>query len=98
MIDQRKMINALLSLETTFIRLASLTEHFFLATGQGLRSLIRGRRGRSLLSHMEIYARNIFSLGKMDGVGRASRGLYIRRVGRLGLTRWLVVGQNRKDV
>ena len=97
MIDRRKMIDALLLLEMTFIRLASLVERFFLATGQGLRSLMRGRRGRSLLSHKQIYARNLFRFGKMDRPYRPSGGLYIRRYGWLGATRWLVVGQDRKD-
>ena len=96
--NQRKMIECLLLLERMFWRLASLTESFMRTTGLELKRFVLGRRGRNLLSHREIYARNIFRLGKMDGAGWASRGLYIRRVGRLGLTRWLAVGQNRKDV
>jgi len=97
MIDRRKMIDALLLLEMTFIRLASLVERFFLATGQGLRSLMRGRRGRNLLNHKQIYVRNLFRFGKMDRPHRPSNGLYIRRYGWLGATRWLVVGQDKKD-
>ena len=97
MLSQRKMIGALLFAEMIFTRLALLMVRIFLATGQGLRSLMRGRNGRSLLNHKQIYARNLFRFGEMDHHNRPSNGLYIRRIGRLGSARGLVVGQTRKD-
>lgn len=98
MIDRRKMIDALLFAERTFTRLASLMVLFFLATGSGLRSLFRGRRGPSLLSHKEIYAKNLFAHWADFGRGWLGRGLYIRRVGRLNSHRNLRVGQDKEMV
>lgn len=98
MIDRRKMIDALLFAELTFTRLASLMVLFFLATGSGLRSLFRGRRGPSLLSHKEIYAKNLFAHWADFGRGWLGRGLYIRRVGRLNSHRNLRVGQDKEMV
>ena len=59
MIDQRKMIECLLLLETMCLRLATLMGLFTQIIGRGLNQLFAGRRGRRLLSHREIYARNI---------------------------------------
>lgn len=98
MIDQRKMIDALLLLEKMFTRLASLAVLFILATGNGLRSLMRGRRGPSLLSHKEIYAKNLFAHWADFGRGWLGRGLYIRRVGRLNSYRHIRVGQDKEVV
>jgi hypothetical protein len=97
MINQRKAIDALLFLEAMFIRLGSLAVRFTLAIGRGLWSLVSGRRGPSLLSARGMYARNILGIRKVGGFDRIRSGLYIRRVGRLGSARWLVVGQTRKD-
>ena len=98
MLNQRKMIDALLFAEMIFTRLALLMVRIFLATGQGLRSLMRGRSGRSLLNHKQIYARNLFRFGEMDHCNRPSNGLYIRRVGRLNSHRNLRVGQDKEMV
>ena len=98
MLDRRKMIDALLLLETVFIRLASLMVLILLATGNGLRSLLRGRNGRSLLSHKEIYAKNLFSHWADYGRGWLGRGLYIRRIGRLNSYRHIRIGQDKEVV
>ena len=98
MINQRKMIDALLFAERTFTRLASLMVLFFLSTGSGLRSLFRGRRGQSLLSHKEIYAKNLFAHWADFGRGWLGRGLYIRRVGRLNSYRHIRIGQDKEVV
>ena len=92
--SQRKMIEFLLSLETMCWRLATLTELFMQIIGQGLRQLLAGRRGRRLLSHREIYARNILKYWQEDGGNRLGRGIYIGRVGRHYTHRRLRVGQN----
>jgi hypothetical protein len=97
MLNQRKAIDALLFLEAIFTRLASLMVRSFWAIGRGLWSLVFGRRGPSLLSVKGMYARNILGIRKVGGFDRIRSGLYIRRVGRLGSARWLVVGQTRKD-
>lgn len=97
MIDQRKMIDALLLLEMMSWRLATLTESFMRTTGHALKRLLVGRSGPRLLSVRQIYGRNLFGIRKMDGSARPSSGLYIRRVGRLGSVRGLVVGQTGKD-
>ena len=97
MIDQRKTINVLLSLERLFWRLASTAGNFIWTTGQELVRFVVGRRGRRLLSHREIYARNITRTWEIDGSHWPSCGIYIRRVGRLGASRWLGVGQVGKD-
>jgi len=96
--SHRKMIECLLSLEEMCWRLATAMESFLLTIGQGLMQFVPGRRGRRLLSHKEIYVTNLCRLGKMGCSGRANGGIYIQRVGRLGLTRRLVVGQSRKDI
>ncbi len=90
----RKMIDALLLLEAMCWRLASLTENFMRITGQELSRLVLGRRGRRLLSHREIYARNIFKYWKANGRTGADRGLYICRIGRHNSVRGLRVGQD----
>lgn len=90
----RKMIEFLLLLETMCWRLATLMELFMQIIGQGLKQLLVGRRGRRLLSHREIYARNILKYWQEDGRGGASRGLYIGRVGRHYTARRLRVGQS----
>ena len=94
MINQRKMIDALLFAEMIFTRLASLMVRIFLATGQGLRSLLRGRTGRSLLTSREIYARNILKYWEEDGRGGTNRGIYIGRIGRYNSSRRLRIGQS----
>lgn len=94
MIDQRKMIDALLFLEKIFWRLGSLTETFMQIIGRRLSQLVFGHRGRRLLSHREIYAANLFKYWKNHGRSRASRGLYIGRVGRHYSHRSLRVGQD----
>jgi hypothetical protein len=98
MLNQKKVIDALLFLEAIFTRLASLMVRFFWAIGRGLWSLVYGRRGPSLLSHKEIYAKNLFSHGADFGRGWLGRGLYIRRVGRLNSCRHLRVGQGKEVV
>jgi len=97
MIDQRKTINVLLSLERLFWRLATIMESFICLIGQELTRFGGGRSGRRLLSHREIYARNITRTWEIDGSHWPSCGIYIRRVGRLGASRWLGVGQVGKD-
>ena len=92
--NQRKMIDALLLLEQMFWRLASLTESFLRTTGLELKRFVFGLRGRKLLSHREIYARNIFKYWKADGRAGPDRGLYICRVGRHNSVRNLRVGQS----
>ncbi len=94
MIDQRKTINALLSLERLFWRLATITESFICLIGQELKRFGGGRRGPKLLSHREIYARNIFKYWKANGRAGADRGLYICRIGRHNSVRGLRVGQD----
>ena len=91
--NHRKMIDALLLLERMFWRLALLTESFMRIIGQGLKRFVLGRRGRNLLSHREIYARNIFKYWKRDGRTGADRGIYICRIGRHNSIRGLRVGQ-----
>jgi len=93
MIDQRKTINALLSLERLFWRLATITESFICLIGQELTRFGGGRRGPKLLSHREIYARNIFKYWKANGRTGSDRGLYICRIGRHNSVRGLRVGQ-----
>jgi hypothetical protein len=97
MISRRKMIDALLLLESALWWLASTTANFIWTTGQELVRFVVGRRGRRLLSHREIYARNITRTWEIDGSHWPSCGIYIRRVGRLGTSRWLGVGQVGKD-
>ena len=92
--NHRKMIVVLLFLEQMFWRLASRTESFMRIIGQELSRFVHGRRGHSLQSHREIYARNIFKYWKRDGRAWADRGLYIRRVGRHNSVRNLRVGQD----
>ena len=92
--NHRRMIDALLLLERMFWRLASRTESFMRIIGQELKRFVLGRRGRNLLSHREIYARNIFKHWKADGRLGADRGLFIRRVGRHNFVRGLRVGQD----
>ena len=92
--NHMKMIDALLLLEQMCWRLASRTESFSQIIGQGLKRFVLGRRGRRLLCHREIYARNIFKYWKADGRAWADRGLYIRRVGRHNSVRGLRVGQD----
>ena len=94
MLNQRKMIDALLFAEMIFTRLALLMVRIFLATGQGLRSLMLGRNGRSLPASKEIYARNIFKHWKADGRSWTDRGLYIGRIGKYNSARRLRVGQS----
>ena len=94
MIDQRKMIGCLLLLEAMCLRLASLMGLILLIIGQGLKTLFAGRRGRRLLSHREIYARNILKYWQEDGGNRINRGVYIGRVGRHYSSRHLRVGQD----
>ena len=91
--SQRKMIDALLLLETMCWRLATLMVLFMQIIGRGLKQLLAGRRGRRLLSHREIYARNILKYWQEDGRGGSNRGLYIGRVGRHYSARRLRVGQ-----
>ena len=95
--NRRRMIDALLLSETMWWRLASLTERFIKITGLELKRLLVGRHGRNLQSAREIYARNLFRLKQVGGSAWSRSGLYIRRVGRLGSARGLVVGQTRKD-
>jgi hypothetical protein len=94
MLNRRKAIDALLFLEAIFTRLASLMVRSFWAIGRGLWSLAFGRRGPSLLSHKEIYAKNIFAHGADFGRGWLGRGLYIRRIGRHNSYRHIRVGQD----
>lgn len=91
--NHRKMITVLLWLDQLFWRLATLTELSLLTLGQGLKSLIFGRRGQRLLSHREIYAKNIVSHWADFNRGWLGRGLYIRRFGRLNSHRHIRVGQ-----
>ena len=97
MISRRKMIDALLLLESALWWLASTAGNFIWTTGQELVRFVVGRRGPKLLSHREIYARNITRTWEIDGSHWPSCGIYIRRVGRLGASRWLGVGQVGKD-
>ena len=90
----RKMIEFLLLLETMCWRLATLMVLFMQIIGQGLKQLLVGRRGRRLLSHREIYARNILKYWQEDGGNRLGRGLYIGRVGRHYTARRLRIGQS----
>ena len=94
MIDQRKMIECLLLLETMCLRLATLMGLFTQIIGRGLNQLFADRRGRRLLSHREIYARNILKYWQEDGGNRLGRGIYIGRVGRHYSSRHLRVGQD----
>lgn len=94
MLNQRKMIDALLLLETMCLRLATLMALFMQIIGLGLKRLLVGRNGRRLLSHREIYARNILKYWQEDGRGGANRGLYIGRVGRHYSARRLRIGQD----
>ena len=94
MINQRKMIDALLWLEEKFWRLATLMELFLLSIGNGLKRLILGRRGPRLLSHREIYAKNIISYRASFGRNWFSDGIYIRRIGRHHSYRGIRVGQD----
>ena len=98
MIDRRKMIECLLMLEAMCWRLASLAVLILLITGRGLKTLLAGRRGPRLLSHREIYAKNVFSHWADFGRGWLGRGLYIRRVGRLNSYRHIRVGQDKEVV
>ncbi|NBX97616.1 hypothetical protein EBQ81_01965, partial [bacterium] len=75
-------------------RLATAMESFLLTIGQGLMRFVPGRPGRRLLSHREIYARNIFKYWKANGGTGADRGLYICRIGRHNSVRGLRVGQD----
>lgn len=92
--NHRKMIDALLLSEAMFWRLASRMESFMRTIGLELKRLLLGRRGRRLLSHREIYARNIFKYWKADGRPWADRGIYICRIGRHNSVRSLRVGQD----
>jgi len=92
--NHRKMIECLLLSEAKFWRLASLMENFMRIIGLELKRFVFGRRGRRLLSHREIYARNIFKYWKADGRSGADRGLYICRIGRHNSVRGLRVGQD----
>ena len=92
--SHRKMIECLLSLEEMCWRLATAMESFLLTIGQGLMQFVPGRRGRRLLSHREIYARNILKYWQEDGGNRINRGVYIGRVGRHYSSRHLRVGQD----
>lgn len=96
MIDRRKMIECLLLLEMTCWRLATLTGLFMQIIGHGLSRLLAGRRGPRLLSHKEIYAKNIFTHWADFNRGWFGRGLYIRRVGRLSCYRHIRVGQDKE--
>ena len=98
MIDRRKMIEFLLMLEAMFWRLASSMVLILLIIGQGLKTLLDGRRGPRLLSHREIYAKNVFAHWADFGRGWLGRGLYIRRVGRLNSYRHIRVGQDKEVV
>lgn len=98
MIDRRKMIEFLLMLEAMFWRLASSMVLILLIIGQGLKTLLGGRRGRRLLSHKEIYAKNVFTHWADFSRGWLGRGLYIRRIGRLNSHRNLRVGQDKEMV
>ena len=94
MINHRKTIDALLLAEKIFWRLASLTETSMRIIGRKLNLLVFGHRGRRLLSHREIYAANLFKYWQNHGRGRASRWIYIGRVGRHYSHRSLRVGQD----
>lgn len=94
MIDQRKMIDALLLLEAMFMRLGSLVARIFLSIGQGLMSLMPGQNGQRLLSSREIYARNLFKHWRSRANKNNDCGLYIGRVGKHHYTRRLIVGQD----
>lgn len=91
---RRKMIDALLLLETMCWRLATLTELFMQTIGQGLRRLLVGRRGPRLLSHREIYARNVLKFWEEHGRPGVDRGLFVGRIGRYNSVRRLRVGQD----
>ena len=93
-IDQRKIVDALLLSEAIFSRLGSLMIRFLLAVGNGLRSFAFGRNGRRLLTSREIYARNVLKYWKEDGRNRSGRGLYIGRIGRHYSDRRLRIGQD----
>jgi len=92
--NHRKMIDALLLLESASWWLATTVGNFIWITGQELRRLIAGRRGPRLLSHREIYAANIFKHWSKFGRGGTPGGLYIGRVGRYNSARSLRVGQS----
>jgi hypothetical protein len=96
MIDQRKTINVLLSLERLFWRLATIMESFICLIGQELTRFGGGRRGPKLLSHREIYATNLFKHWSKLGRGGATSGIYIGRVGRYNSSRSLRIGQGEE--
>jgi hypothetical protein len=94
MINRRKMIDALLLLESALWWLASTAMNFIWIIGQGLKQFVGGRPGQRLLSHKEIYAGNLFKYWANYGRGGASGGLYIGRVGRYNSARGVRVGQD----
>jgi hypothetical protein len=94
MISRRKMIDALLLLESALWWLASTAMNFIWTTGQGLKRFVGGRPGQRLLSHKEIYAGNLFKYWANYGRGGTSGGLYIGRVGRYNSARGVRVGQD----
>lgn len=96
--NQRKMIDALLLLERWCWWVASTAASFISIIGLELKQLAIGRRGQKLLSHREIYARNILKYWQTDGRSGASRGIYIGRVGRYNSSRHLRVGQSEEVV
>jgi len=94
MISRRKMIDALLLLESASWWLASTTANFIWIIGQELTRFVAGRRGPRLLSHREIYAANLFKHWSKFGRGGASGGIYIGRVGRYNSSRSIRIGQS----
>ena len=94
MINRRKMIDALLLLESALWWLASTIMNFIWIIGQELKQFVGGRPGQRLLSHREIYAQNLFKHWSKFGRGGASGGIYIGRVGRYNSSRSLRIGQN----
>jgi hypothetical protein len=96
MISRRKMIDALLLLESASWWLASTTANFIWIIGQELTRFAGGRRGPKLLSHREIYATNLFKHWSKLGRGGATSGIYIGRVGRYNSSRSLRIGQGEE--
>lgn len=90
---QRKAVSVLLYTEKKFLQLATFMENSIQTIGIKLKELCFGRNGQNLQSTKRIYARNLFRYNHIKQDSAIRNGDYIRRVGKLGHVRKLVIGK-----